>query len=133
MRLWLICILASLALSETRAQTTGPFTGLIVDARGLRFTPCMFPRLYAQNGAEVWGTYKVSSAYANDIGVSSFVREPETAARLTGRGAPNQLTVRAVLVRNQCEATLSDADAERVLVENRRSRFLEGFKITFLY
>jgi hypothetical protein len=132
-RRWLICSLLALSLCETRAQETSPFTGLIVDARGLRFTPCMFPRIYSDGGKEVWATYSVSSQFANDVGVAAFTQSFETASSLKDRGGPNQLVVRALRVTNQCDATLSDADTERVLVENRRSRFLEGFKITFLY
>jgi hypothetical protein len=133
MKLFAICLPVLLALTIASAQSTTPFAGLIVDAKGLKFTPCMFPRIYSDGGKEVWGTYNVSSQFANDVGVASFVQSLEAAASLKDRGGPHQLVVRALGITNQCDATISQADAERVILENNRAQFLERFKITFVY
>ena len=133
MKRFVICLALMSPLIGALAQSTAPFAGLIVDAKGLKFTPCMFPRLYAEGGNAVWATYSVASQFANDVGVAAFAQTLELAATFKDRGAPNQLVVRALRVSNQCDATISQTDAERILTENSRSRFLEGFKVTFVY
>lgn len=119
--------------AAAHSQPVAPATGLIVDVRGLGFSPCMFPRLVVEGGKEVWGTYIVTSQYANDVGVASFVRDLDAARALKARGGPDQLVVRAVRVAHPCDASLGDADAQRVSAENARSRFFEGFRVTFVY
>jgi hypothetical protein len=113
------------------------YTGLIVDARGLNFSPCMNPKILISNGAEVWGTIYTTSELANDIGIASFVRNLEEATRLRDRGAPGQLTLKAIQARgpigSKCDAVLSDPDAALLKRADTRFGFLKDFKVTFVY
>ena len=132
--------------TPTTPSTTSPntgsdllptYTGLIVDARGKKYVPCMSPKILVGNGAEVWGTVSVSSSFANNFGIASFVRRPEDATRLGNRGGPGQLTVKALKATGlggyNCDAVISDADAALVQRAEARYGFLKDFKVTFVY
>lgn len=93
MRFSTVCLAVILLLTVVSAQSTAP---------------CMFPRIYSDGGKEVWGTYSVSSQFANDVGVSAILKD---------RAVPNQPIVRAL----------------RVIPENNRAQFLERFRVTFVY
>jgi hypothetical protein len=127
---WLV-MLACVSSARTQSQTV--FTGLIVDARGGNFAPCFSPKIWTSSGREVWGTFEVSSEFVNTVGIAAFARTLEQAKEFTDRGAPNQLMVKAQKVVNVCEVVISSSDATRVLLANRNLRFLEAFKVTFLF
>ncbi len=127
---WLV-VLACVSGAQTQSQTV--FTGLIVDARGGDFAPCFSPKIWTSGGREVWGTFEVSSEFINNVGIAAFARTLEQAKAFTDRGAPNQLLVKAQKVMNVCEVVISSSDATRVLLANRNLRFLEAFKVTFLF
>ncbi len=129
--LWLV--LFCLCCSSAVTQSENTFTGLIVDARGLNFDPCYSPKIWTTSGKEVWGTLEVSSEFVNQVGVAAFVRTLEQARTLTDRGAPNQFLVKALKVVNVCEVIISNSDATRLLLLNSKPRFLEAFKVVFLY
>jgi len=66
----------SLSFSDTAPEGVGSgaggYTGLIIDARGLKVTPALAPVVYGQDGLGVYGSFLVSRANAIDNGVVSY-------------------------------------------------------------
>lgn len=111
-----------------------PYTGLIVDARGLGYLPCMAPKILSSKG-EVWGTVKVTSAFANDIGIAGFYHTMPEAQKDRDRGAPAQLVVKALKAAGtaRCNVTVSDEDAQKIQSTNEASHYLEAFHVIFVF
>jgi hypothetical protein len=105
-----------------------------VDARGKGFQPCLVPRIKPSGTANPWADGYVSDPKAKN-GVAGFVRRPEDAKVLKARGAPNQLTVRAVNVSgaSRCDVEVSAADAGRIRKLETDAGLLRAFKVTFVF
>jgi hypothetical protein len=113
---------------------TPKYSGLIVDARGKGFTPCLNPRVLVAGGAEVFGSFREVSELMQSSGTVAFRARLEDAARLTERGAPGQLLVKALGVSglNRCDVTVSSADAALILTSNQEEEFLPNSRVTFV-
>lgn len=114
---------------------TKSYTGLIVDARGLKYSPCMAPKILQEDGREVWGTFTTTTEFANDVGIAAFVKRLEDATTLKDRGAPDQLLIKAVKTAGpaQCNAVIKNSDAATIRAANEGKSFLQEFKVTFLF
>ncbi|NLN16532.1 MAG: hypothetical protein GX182_04325 [Firmicutes bacterium] len=55
------------------------YTGLIIDARGLRMQRGMSPRIYARDGREVYGTARVSADALLERGIAGYTRSLDEA------------------------------------------------------
>lgn len=71
------------------------YTGVIIDARGYKVTPCLAPVIYGQDGKGAYGAFLVSrsDAIANGIAAYATIISPATLKRRVGK---RPLTVRAV-------------------------------------
>ena len=72
-----------------------PVTGLIIDARGLGVKPSMSPRVFADDGAVLYGPGKYPRDFAVTQGVVGYHKDIE-AARDDARVAGNPLTIKGV-------------------------------------
>jgi hypothetical protein len=119
----------------TGSDALPTYTGIIIDVRGKGYSPCMSPKIKMPDGSEVWGTIKTTSEFAVQVGIAAFMRRIEDAARLTERGGPGQLLVKAtkVLGPAQCDVEVTPSDAALALKANQGSGFFEEFKVTFVY
>ena len=59
--------------------TDAKYTGLIVDCRGLNVSSCMSPKVFAEDGGEVYGTMHVSPEYVIETGIVGYPRSMEDA------------------------------------------------------
>lgn len=111
------------------------YTGLVVDARGMNYAPCMSPKVLMSQNREVWGTLYASSDFVNNEGIAAFVRTPQEALKLTVRGAPRQLLIKAVRTVDvaRCDVMISDADAQLVFNANAKNGFLAEYKVVYLF
>lgn len=117
----------------TPVDAPGPFTGLIVDTRGLNIQPAMSPRLYDPSGKEVYGTVQIGADFAEDIGIAGYMGTIRTALDVA-RVGKNPLVIRAVGSPDEFHryVTISAADALRVLAENDKSQFLQKCAVIFV-
>ena len=110
----------------TPATDEGPFTGVIIDARGLNIQPAMSPRIYDPAGQEIYGTVNVDASFAEEVGVAGYMGTIRAAMALP-RVGNHPLVIRAVGTPDRFHRylTLSAEDAQRLLAAHARSRFLE--------
>ncbi len=111
------------------------FTGLVIDARGKGFQPCLVPTIKPSTGTEEWAVGYVNDPKATQVGVAAFVRRLEDAKRLKVRGAPNQLVIRASKATGagHCNVEVSDTDASTIRKADGDAKFLATFKVTFVF
>lgn len=114
----------------------GPFTGLLIDCRGMRVKPSMCPKIRDAYGQEIWGTVKVSREFVIEHGIVGYLRDlkdlthPDVVSRIGTR----PLVIRAIGVggTNRTDPLVSEEDARRILEANERYHFLDQMKVIFL-
>ncbi|MCR5756767.1 MAG: LPP20 family lipoprotein [Selenomonas sp.] len=110
-------------------RAIGNFTGLIVDCRGLGLKPVMSPVIKNISGRPIYGYKNLDYDKVIETGMASYVREMTDATR----AGSNPLIVRAIDVENHGGTPiLSVADANRVLIENGATHFLDNTRVVFL-
>ena len=119
----------SSAAAAPAGQAIGGYTGLIVDCRGLGLKPVMSPVIKNANGEPIYGYKNLDSATVIANGMASYTPDLSTAAR----AGSNPLVVQAVgLDNHNGNPILSVADANRVLIENGASGFLDRTNVVFV-
>lgn len=108
----------------------GGYTGLIVDCRGLNLNPVMSPVIKNQNGEAIYGHRNLNPDYVIANGMASYTTDLNTG---TVRAGNNPLVVKAVSLENHNGyPVIATADANRVLIENKSSGFLEKTNVVFI-
>ena len=116
------------------APTGGPYSSVIIDARGYKLARCMSPKILRQDGSEVWGTVKVDPDYVLEHGIVIYAHNMEQARQLDRCGR-NPLVLRAcgsARTAIPSDAVLSDSDAVRLMASNGRDGFLNKFNVIFV-
>ena len=111
-----------------KGQAVGGYTGVIIDCTGLGLRPAMSPVIKAENGQPIYG-YKnldVDKVVAN--GMASYAHSEAEATR----AGANPLRLRAVSVDHNANPVLSASDANRLLLENSASGFLDATNVVFI-
>ncbi len=113
-----------------RVTSTGGYTGLIVDCRGLGLKPVMSPVIKNDNGQKIYGYKNLDYDKVISQGMANYSYDLK---RGVDRAGSNPLVVKAVRVDNHNgDPVISTADANRVLSENNVSHFLESTNVVFI-
>ena len=113
-----------------------PYTGLLVDVRGLGLQPSIAPRILSAAGHVIHGAATVDRSLATDYGVAGYdddLNLAYTSERLGGEEA-NPFVVRATGTagRYSGDAILDNFDAAQVLQADEVGDFLRQGRVTFL-
>jgi hypothetical protein len=105
-------------------------TGIVVDARGIQARPAMLPRIFDEDGKEVYGSANVDLEYAIKEGMSGYVHD-FTAAQSNQRAGVNPITVKAVGTSGtgKSDITISNADAQKIRSSAESASFLNQCKV----
>ena len=107
----------------------GKYTGLIVDCTGLGLNPVMSPVIKNANGEPIYGHKNLNYDMVVANGMAGYTRDISKATR----AGNNPLVVRAVSLDNHNgNPVISVADANRVLIENAATGFLEKTNVVFV-
>ena len=119
----------SSAAAAPAGQAIGSYTGLIVDCRGLGLKPVMSPVIKNANGEPIYGYKNLDSATVIANGMASYTTDLSKATR----AGSNPLVVKAIgLDNHNGNPILSVADANRVLIENGATGFLDRTNVVFV-
>ena len=113
-----------------------PYTGLLVDVRGLGLQPSIAPRVLSAAGHVIHGAATVDRSLATSYGVVGYdddIARAYTSERLGGEEA-NPFVVRATGTagRYSGDVVLDDFDAVQVLQADEVGDFLRQGRVTFL-
>ncbi len=113
-----------------------PYTGLLVDARGLNLQPSMSPRILSDEGRVVYGAATVDRSYAAQYGIVGYDKDLDRALvsdRLGGMTA-NPFVVKATGVSGlySGDVVLGDFDAVRILMADGDGDFLRQCRVLFV-
>lgn len=87
------------------------YNGLIIDGRGTGVVPAMSPKIYDQNGKEVYGSSAVDREFAIKFGIAGYLKDLEK-AKSNDRIKGNQLVLKAIksLGKKSSDLEISNAD-----------------------
>ena len=101
--------------SSTRLDPGRVYTGLIIDARGSGAQPAMSPKIYDEEGNELYGSAYVDQEFVQKHGMAGYVRDLDQA--LTNdrvQGTPAVLKALSSSGANQTDLILSKSDADQL-------------------
>ena len=106
------------------------FTGMVVDARGLRAQPAMAPKILDENGREVYGSATVSREFAVQEGMSGYATDL-TSALSNPRVSNNPLTVRGLRAvgPGRSDIVISASDASQLRSASENLSFLKQCRV----
>jgi len=112
------------------APAPAAYTGLVVDARGVSARPAMSPRIYDEDGKEVYGSANVDREYAVQQGMSGYARDL-TAAQSNQRVTANPLTVKGVRASGpgRSDLVISNADARSIRASAETMTFMKKCRV----
>ena len=106
------------------------FTGLVVDASGLRARPAMSPKIFDENEQEVYGSGYVSREFAVQQGMAGYARDL-TAAQSNPRVTNEPFTVKGLRTAGpgRSNVVISNADAARIRGASENLSFLKKCRV----
>ena len=106
------------------------YTGLVVDARGIQARPAMSPRIFDEDGKEVYGSANVDREYAVQQGMSGYARDL-TAAQSNQRVTNSPVTVKALKTSGAGKADLiiSNVDAQQIRDSAENASFMKKCRV----
>lgn len=118
------------ASAAPAGKAVGNFTGVIIDCRGLgTLNPVMSPVIKNDSGTPIYGYKNLDSAKVIANGMASYASSIDKATR----AGSNPLVLKAVrLEDHNANPVLSTADANRLLIENGATHFLDDTNVVFL-
>ena len=106
------------------------YTGLIIDAKGLKVKPAMSPRVLDEGGQEVYGTGYVSREYAVEQGIVGYSKSIES-AKQNKRAGNKPFVVKGLKASgaNNTDIVISNTDAQTVLGMKGNLSFLDRCRV----
>ncbi|MFQ6614498.1 MAG: hypothetical protein ACE5D1_06610 [Fidelibacterota bacterium] len=119
--------------TETAQPAAGPYTGIILDSRGLGVRPAMAPRILDADGDVVFGPGNYSREYAVLNGVTGYTKSMENAQKDPRVGA-NPLVIKATAASGNTKAdvVVSNSDGQTILQLDQRQNVLRDCRVMIL-
>jgi hypothetical protein len=110
------------------------YTGLIVDARGLGLKPALVPRLYDEQGRELYVGDTLSREQAVQNGVAGYSKDLVAASRLP-RVTDNPLIVKGIKASGNkgTDIVLGEEGATRIKQTEAQSQYLKQARVVVVY
>jgi hypothetical protein len=103
---------------------------MVVDARGIQARPAMSPRIFDEDGKEVYGSANVDRQYAVEQGMSGYARDLN-AAQSNQRVTANPVTVKALRTSGagRSDLIISNADAQQIRNSAETMTFMKKCRV----
>lgn len=125
--------MADNAFIESYTPAENMYTGLVIDASGSELEKTFCPAIYDTNGRVIYGVNNVDKDYAISNGIVEYSNNINS---LNTRAGVKPIVIKIVSLKsrvvNKCDVIISVDDADRLLVENQRSRFLDRYAVVFV-
>ena len=119
----------SSAAAAPAGKAIGGYTGLIVDCSGLGLKPVMSPVIKNASGQPIYGYKNLDYDRGVSNGMAGYTSDVHNAVR----AGTNPLVVRAIgLDNHNGNPIIATADANRVLIENGATGFLDRTAVVFI-
>jgi hypothetical protein len=109
------------------------YTGLIVDASDLSFIPSASPKIFDEEGREIYGSAYLDKEWVEKHGIVGYAKSL-TEGKANARVAGNPYIIKAIKVTgpNSKDLIVSDADAGKVRELAKHLNFLDQAKVVIV-
>ena len=105
------------------------YTGLIVDCRGLNISTAISPSIKSESGEEIYAYKQIAYQTAVNKGMVEYSNSIDSGVE---RAGSNPLIIKAVKVSGECDAVISQADSDKILLANQTGKFLNNCMVVFV-
>ncbi|RMF65976.1 MAG: hypothetical protein D6743_07130 [Calditrichaeota bacterium] len=110
-----------------------PYSSVIIDARGLKLAPGLFPRVVDEAGKEIYGVEYVDRAVAEKLGLVAYHSNLAAAFKDRRAGSePLVIRARRVAGPNSCDVVVSNNDALLIHAAAKVHNFLRTCRVIFV-
>jgi hypothetical protein len=115
---------------EFVSKPHGPYTGLVVDARGIPVHPALLPKLVTEDGLDAYSQSYVLAKYKPMEGIAAYVSDPAQ-AKVHPKVTDNPLIIKALRAagNSQTDLVISNAAAQTIHGVKDHFAFLERAKV----
>ena len=117
---------------EPAPAVTAPvaYTGIVIDARGIQARPAMIPRIFDEDGKEVYGSANVDREFAVQQGMSGYTHDL-TAAQNNQRVTTNPVTVKVLKTSGpgKSDLVISNTDAQKIRSSEADTAFIKQCRV----
>jgi hypothetical protein len=113
------------------AKATEPqskFTGVVVDARGLKLVPALAPKLLDESGKEVYGPNQVEPEVLKSSGLVAYFLNVD-AAKKNPKVTDNPIIVKAIKVADKGKADLVLSKDDAAKLQAKENQFLKKGRV----
>ena len=131
----LLFIFITTMLLTLKASNNNIYSSLVIDAKGLNLKRSKSPKILSEKGYEVYGTIFENLEKALEMGVFFYTPNLEKAKKYAPkRVGNNPLIIKAKEISGatKSDVVVKDEDALKILKENKKSHFLDNFKVIVL-
>ncbi len=118
-----------------RIEIQGNYTGLVVDASGLKISPSMLPKVMTPDKAVIYGSGNIDPDRVIEYGMAVYTVTLEDGIKHSRSGA-NPLVVKAIGAQRRdaasTEVIISSADAAMILAEEAKTGFLKKLNVVIV-
>ena len=105
------------------------YTGLIVDCRGLNLNVAISPVLKSATGEKIYSYENIPRQVAVDKGIVDYSDKLDSEVQ---RAGTSPLIIKAIKISSECDAVVSQEDADKILIANQTSKFLNNCSVVFV-
>lgn len=114
------------------AKVAGDYTGLIVDCRNLDLQPVMSPTIQTDSDETIYGNKNLDYDKIIEFGAVGYSTDINDSI-ITERAGKNPLVVKATALKKfNSTPVITTADSNRILIENKSSKFLDKMNVVFM-
>ncbi|MEA2060805.1 MAG: hypothetical protein U9P10_09935 [Thermodesulfobacteriota bacterium] len=110
-----------------------PYTGLIIDVRGLDFKPILYPVVASEQGHDIYSAVFISREHAVQNGVCQYICSPDLPVQ-TQRAGGHPLVIKGLRKsrKNNSTIVITWSDAEKIESAFEHYRFMRQCKVIIL-
>lgn len=119
-----------LKLIRSEGELPKPFSGMLVDARGLGLKPALAPKILNQKGKTVYGVEFAKRTLSLKMGVVGYIRDPNPAQNRERLGS-NPLVIKGLRVQgpNRTDLVIDNASAATLHSMPEHLNFMEQCRV----
>ncbi len=128
-----LSMMGMIFLFITLALAQSVYTGLIVDASDLSFIPSASPKIFDEEGREIYGSAYLDKEWVEKHGVVSYAKSL-TEGKANSRVGDNPYIIKAIKVTgfNSKDLIVSNTDAGKVRELAKHLNFLDHAKVVIV-
>lgn len=121
------------SVSNSSVNPSVNYSGLIIDARGLGVIPAVAPKVFDQEGKEIYGMAYVSREFAVKWGMAGYAKTPEQAQGMKDRLGEAPGYIKAVETKyGNIDLVLANNDARQIEKAAKSSKFFSDCRVVII-